>query len=209
MRELRFTLLTDGASDAALIHPLTWLLRNNGLKFPISPQWADLSRLRPRPVKLFERMAAAVEWYPCELLFVHRDAERQPREVRVAEIRQATQVLSNPPAVCVVPVRMTEAWFLFNENAIRRAAGNPHGKNPLGVPKLRDHENEPDPKQVLRSALLAATELPSRRKRGFPVTERIGRVAELIDDYSPLRALSAFGSLEEELRKVLADNGWN
>ena len=31
----------------------------------------------------------------------------------------------------IVPVRMTEAWLLLDESAIRRVAGRPHGDEPL------------------------------------------------------------------------------
>jgi predicted ATPase len=68
-------------------------------------------------------------------LFVHRDAERELLEKRVAEIHsvvsEAAQTKLVPPVVCVIPVRMQEAWFLFDESALRRAAGNPNGKQPL------------------------------------------------------------------------------
>ena len=45
-------------------------------------------------------------------------------ERAVAEAFQAGQ----PPAwASVIPVRMREAWLLFDETAIRKAAGNPSG----------------------------------------------------------------------------------
>lgn len=209
MTELRFTLVTDGPSDAALIYPLTWLIQVNRVKHPLVPQWADLRRLREQPHGLRERVNAAIGWYPCELLFIHRDAERAPRPSRVAEIQEAVRLLSAPPVVCVVPVRMTEAWFLFDEAAIRHAAGNPNSRDLIELPKLSRVEDEPNPKQVLRSALLAASGMSLRRQRGFPVTERIHRLAELIDDFSPLRALSAFRALEEDLQNQLEAQGWN
>ena len=208
MTELRFTLLTDGPSDASLISPLTWLLQTNGVRHALNPQWADLSHLPQRPRGLRERIKTALSYYPCELLFVHRDAERERRETRVAEILGAIKDLAVPPLICVVPVRMTEAWFLFDEAAIRRAAGNPNGKEALGLPNLSRHEDEPDPKQVLRFALLAATGMSLRRQRGFPVTERVRRLAELIDDFSSLRSLAAFCQLEKDLKAIIRVQNW-
>ena len=64
---------------------------------------------------------------------MHRDAEREFARTRLAEIeaaiKSATEAALELIAVkCVriVPVRMTEAWFLFDEAAIRRAANRPH-----------------------------------------------------------------------------------
>jgi hypothetical protein len=40
MRELRYTLLSDGPSDRALLRILTWLLRTHGVEMAIQPDWA-------------------------------------------------------------------------------------------------------------------------------------------------------------------------
>jgi len=55
--------------------------------------------------------------------------------------------------VPAVPVRMTEAWLLFDEAAIRRAAGCPNGSMPLELPSLKTSEDIPDPKTILHEAL--------------------------------------------------------
>lgn len=111
MNELRYTLLSDGPSDRALLPILTWLLRQNGVTGAIQDTWADLRQL-PRPPKhLDERIGVSIELYPSDLLFVHRDAEKAPLSARVDEILQALSRVdargrpSLPPAVCVVPVR--------------------------------------------------------------------------------------------------------
>lgn len=72
-------------------------------------------------------MSAALALYPCDLIFIHRDAERQPPDLRRSEIVRALQEVENsdaqrPPAICVIPVRMQKAWLLFDELAIRKAA---------------------------------------------------------------------------------------
>ena len=77
MRELRFTLMADGSSDMALLPILVWLLRRHFGSIPIQPEFADLRRLQNPPNELFERIAKSIELYPCDLLFVHRDAERE------------------------------------------------------------------------------------------------------------------------------------
>lgn len=87
MKELRFTLVTDGSSDVVLLPILTWLLRATGVVMALQPAWADTRRANlPRRASLTDRLRAALDLFPCNLLFVHRDAEREPCERRVAEI---------------------------------------------------------------------------------------------------------------------------
>src|SRR6185295_11421789 len=140
MSELRFTLLSDGPSDRALIPILTWLLQEHTFDRAIQSEWADLRRLPEKPRSLAERIVRSVELFPCDLLSVHRDAERETLENRVTEIRRAVHEATNAgivvPAICVVPVRMQEAWLLFDELAIRRSSGNPNGSEVLEIPPL-------------------------------------------------------------------------
>ncbi len=213
MKELTFTLVTDGSSDDVLLPILTWLLRANGVTMALQPVWADLRRAYlPRRADLTDKLRAALHLFPCNLLFVHRDAEQEPRERRVAEIQRALgrlpADLPQPKAVCVVPVRMQEAWLLFDETAIKQAAGNSAFRGNLGLPPLKELEDVPDPKTVLHDCLRRASGLRGRRLRAFPVGQRARRVAELIDDFSPLRALPAFRALEEDLRDVLSQSHW-
>jgi len=211
MRELCYTLLSDGSSDKALLFLLTWLLQKNHVECAIQPQWADLRRLPKYPQTFPERIKKTLELAPCNLLFVHRDAEKESRQKRVAEIRQAIEEAGESvavPAVCVVPVHMTEAWLLFDEAALRRAADNPRGRQPLQLPPITKLEELPDPKNILYELLREASDLGSHRRKKFRVEERVHRVAELIDDFSPLRALPAFQALEAELKQVIQTHGW-
>lgn len=213
MKELCYTLLSDGSSDKALMPILTWLLRANQVDCAIQSNWADLRRLPKPPKKLLPRIINSLELYPCNLLFIHRDAEREPREKRITEILEALQEAVKksvvvPPHVCVIPVRMQEAWLLFDEAALRKAAGNPSGRQPLKLPDIRRLEQLPDPKDILYGLLCEASELTGRRLKQFSVNERVHRLAELIDDFSPLRALSAFQLLETEIQQVIKTQGW-
>jgi hypothetical protein len=153
----------------------------------------------------------AVELYPCELLFIHRDAEKEPRQKRVDEIRKAKEEAGESvsvPTVCVVPVRMTEAWLLFDETALRRAAANPNGKHPLQLPDLTKLEDKPDPKELLYKLLGEASGLGSHRRKKLRVEELVHRVAEFIDDFASLRAMPAFKALEDELKQVIQEQDW-
>jgi hypothetical protein len=103
---------------------------------------------------------------------------------------------------------MQEAWLLFDELAIRTAADNPRGRMPLDLPLPERLEEIPNPKDMLWRSLLSASGLrPGRLRRFFPAP-RIHRLAELIEDFSPLRRLSAFEALEDDLRATLAERSW-
>ena len=181
---------------------LTWLLIELGVNIPIQSTWADFRRLHNPPKKLADRIQKAIALYPCDLLFVHRDAEKESRQKRVLEIHQAVNLIKEDvilPVVCVIPVKMTEAWLLIDEKAIREAAGNPKGRQPLDLPKTSNTEGLSDPKETLRGLLETARGHAPRRQQTVSIT----RIAELIDDFQPLKQLSAFRELESELRDAL------
>ena len=210
MPELRYTLLADGTSDRALLPHLTWLLRQRLPEYAIQSEMAELWRMPRRPKGLTQRIQAAFELYPCDLLFVHRDAERDPRQVRVEEIGRAMAEVgqSPPPTVCVIPVRMQEAWLLFDEFAIRSAAGNPRGRQSLTLPALPSIENHPDPKHELHELLKTASGLGSRRLSAFSPHKAAILVSANIDDFSPLRTVPAFRLLEADLDQEVSQQGW-
>jgi len=138
----------------------------------------------------------------------YRDCETQGVATRQNEIRIALDEVfglsGEPiPAVCVVPRRMTEAWLLISERAIRLAAGNPNGRTPLPMPVLNRLEDLPDPKEALFTLLRTASELHGRRLRSLRVRGLIYRLVEVIDDFSPLRNLPAFVAFEEQLNNAL------
>lgn len=212
MNELCYTLLSDGSSDKALMSILTWLLRVHEVECAIQSNWADLRRLPKPPKTLPPRIITSLDLYPCNLLFVHRDAEKEPRQKRVLEIEEALKVVKQstpvPPVVCVIPVRMQEAWLLFDEVALRTASGNPRGHQQLQLPDITKVEQLADPKEILHNLLREASGLTGRRLKQFSVHERVHRLAELIDDFSPLRSLPAFKTLEIELEQVIREQGW-
>lgn len=211
MMEIRYTLVSDGSSDKALIPVLNWLLQTHLNNYAIQSEWADLRRLDKSLRDTFKkRIELSVELYPCDLLFIHRDAEKDSHQSRVNEIHAAVNSVDSLwiPAVCVVPVPMTEAWLLFDVVALRKAASNPNGTTILQLPDIKRLEDLPDPKQMLYQLLRQASELPSKRLRRFRESECTHRVAEFIDDFSPLRALSAFRALESEVEAVIQQQRW-
>ena len=164
--------------------------------------------IRKQPKNLADKIAKAIDLYPCELLFVHRDAEGASPEMRREEIRTALDSIGNsqsrPRHVCVVPVKMSEAWLLFDETAIRKAAGNPNGAITLSLPLPRRVENLPDPKEILFGLIRSASELSGRRLRNLSESRARVRLAELIDDFSPLRQLAGFNTFEADVKATLS-----
>ncbi len=196
-------LLGEGSSDRALLPVLRWLLAETTPK-PLELRFVDPVLLPGRARTLAEKVERAALLGPWDLLFIHRDADAQPPEWRLSEIANAA---GRQPHVAVVPVRMTEAWLLVSETAIRAAAGRPSGAEPLSLPRLKGIETLADPKVTLRDALTKAHAAAGRRARRFDPDAAVHRVAELVEDWSPLRILPAFGALEADLRKALARLG--
>ncbi|MCG3199380.1 MAG: hypothetical protein GHCLOJNM_03894 [bacterium] len=214
MTALRFLLVADGPSDQALLPILRWLLRTHLPARASQGEWADLRFQRNPPKSLPDRIAAAIRLHPnCELVFVHRDAEGEPLDARVSEIRAACEMAFRQfprviPAIEVVPVRMSEAWLLFDESAIRKAVGNPNGRVQLCLPPLNRVEELADPKTLLHGLIGCATEFTGRRLKRFRISTAIHRLSEVISDYSPLRTLSAFNRLENQLTRTIQEKGW-
>jgi len=123
------------------------------------------------------------------IIFVHRDSENRPLEHRLREFDD----VNRPDVVPVVPVRMSEAWVLFDGRAIARAAGSPAVA--VSAPKIGDIEGISDPKSRLDELLFHAAGTPTgRHGRNFnrSIVQRRVSVATYIADYGPLEGLPAF-----------------
>jgi hypothetical protein len=208
MPEIRYTLLAEGSSDRALLPIITWTLRCHLKDVAIQSSSADLSRLPLPPKGLVNRIKSSLDLYPCDVLFVHRDTDNQGMDQRIHEIETAIAELalgSAPPVIGVIPIRMMEAWLMFDEAIIRRVAGNPSGREPLSLPLLKQVESIADPKDRLNTALRVASGLQGRRLKKFRPSEELHRITDLTDDFSPLRQLSAFQRFEGEIQKFALD----
>jgi hypothetical protein len=198
MHTVSLTLVTDGTSDRRMLMPLIDALMDQYCPVPVQSQVVDWL---PEGTKTTaERVKAAVKFYPCDVLFVHRDAENAEPAQREAEIRRGLEgVPVAPSLICVVPVRMTEAWLLTSEIAIRAAVGNPQGAAALRLPPLAKVESI-DAKAVLHRALEIAKELGTHRSRRFRPEVYRHRVAELLSDLTQLRQVPSFKHLESQVR---------
>ncbi len=194
---LRYALVADGPTDRVLRHVIDWSVRD---LFPAAvirePGFVGRGGADLRATILEARRR-----HEPDVVIVHRDAEREDPATRRSEITAA-----DAEATPVVPVRMTEAWLLIDERALRRAAGNPTGRTELGLPAVRRLEDVADPKETLHAALLAAADLAGpRRRRRFArqMPDRIDRLGALIATFAPLRCLPAFRDYEARLKAVL------
>ena len=207
MAFIECALLSEGSSDKVLIPMLEWLLRKHAPQTPSSVEWVDLLRCPSKPSTMIEKITAALDLYRCHILFVHRDSDGQDPEHRYGEIQDAIVSLlhgsRSVPYVCVVPIRMTEAWLLTEEAAIRSAAGNPNGTVPLTLPSLQRIETIPDPKETLHDLLRTASQLHGRRLKQFNDGLCARRVAGCMNDFQKLLVLSAFHRLETDLISTL------
>lgn len=211
-RLLRAKLLAEGTSDRALlpIIKLTLAAHVGPTVLVDEPELVDKARLRPKHGQ-GGWVRSSAEEYPCELLFVHRDADAAGRPKRLDEIDGLIREAALPRTVGVtvipiVPVRTTETWLLIDEAAIRIAASNPRGTAPLGLPPIGRLERSADPKSLLSAALRTASGLPPGRLRRFREYEARGRVA--VTDLSGLRRLSAFAAFENEVANACTARGW-
>jgi hypothetical protein len=191
---VRAAIIADGSSDAALRPVITWSFRQAA---PNASFEEPIFAIRRNDQTLDAEIARVRNEYKPNIVFVHRDAEREDFCTRRSEIPR------EPDLVAIVPVRMTEAWLLIDEQAIRRAADNPNGRVALDMPPVGRLEDLPDPKEVLQRLLVESSELPARRKKRFDRQKALHRVAELIEDFSPLRRLSAFNEFWNELCQAL------
>lgn len=205
MRHIQFTLFADGPTDRALLPVLAWLIRETHRPDTIAHEFLSKPELRS-DLSFTAQLQTALDLAPCDILFIHRDAEKQDPQLRYDQIGKAVAPLSAShakiPHVCVVPVHMTEAWLLSDESAIRKASGRPNGAEPLDLPKLNRLESLPDPKATLRELLREASGKKGRRRSSFDVREAAALVPEFIASFAPLRRLRAFARLEADLRQL-------
>lgn len=201
---LNSTLIADGRSDRVLIPIIATLLQTHS---PQQFRETDFVQEFPSSgLNLSERIDFALRERPCDLLFVHRDAERADGLTsRVREIERAVAALGIlQTVVCVVPVRMTEAWLICDEHPIRCAAGNPTGRSPLGLPELNQVESV-DAKELLFDALVRAKNLGRRRANGLNPASMRSHVADYLDDMDRLRRLPSFRRFESSVRQILSN----
>ncbi|MBN1199575.1 MAG: DUF4276 family protein [Bacteroidales bacterium] len=195
--DLQYILISDGTSDSALLPIIDdALMKYSKYKSPQGKR-ADLSRYN-RPTRfLHEKIDCAVDLYNPDLIFIHRDAEREPLQKRVQEIERALDKCNSVGwkdrnHVKLIPVRMTEAWLLLDQSAIKSAAGNPGSKSKLELPRKGVLEDLSNPKKLLQDLIKEASNLSGRRLKKLDVGHCIQLIPHFMEDFSPLFELPSY-----------------
>lgn len=205
MKTLKYTLIGDGSSDSILMNVIKWILDDIYPTLPSEGVYADFRHLTNPPEKkdIKNQVQTAKKYYPFDILFYHRDAESKQKNIiqqRTDEIRQHLDESDQITIVCIIPIKMMEAWLLFDENAIKKAAGNRNYNGKIELPDMKKVESEKDPKMLLQDLLKTVSGRRGRYLKKFNVSYHIHLVAENIEDFSPLRTLPAFQVFEKELK---------
>jgi hypothetical protein len=199
---LRILFIGEGPSDSGISHHIRRVVTEHGHSAVITDPHVD--RLPPPPRKTVSAKLQAVKDLDgvYDLIVLHRDADRDGRPMRLAEIGEAVQrVMPEVPHVPVIPIRMTEAWLLLEEDTIREIAGSPNGKVPLHLPKPKQVESIADPKSLLKQTLALASGLSGRRLQQF--NDRFPRhraqLLERINPDGPIRDVPSWCDFNADL----------
>ena len=205
METLRYTLLTDGSSDKTLLNIIKWLIDDLYPQLPCDGSFADLRHIpnSPQTGDVIQRVICAQNYYPFDILFYHRDAEKFDVNTRKKEILKQIAPTLYSKIVCIIPVRMMETWLLINVDAIKKASGNRNYADIIDLPALKRLESLAKPKEILHELLEKTSGLKGRRLKTFNVHSAVHLVAENIKNYSPLRDLSAFREFERDLKTAV------
>lgn len=204
---LRFLLVCEGSSDAALIHHISRLLLKNGHSDPQGQSW---TRSGPLVNKIREGLQFSG---PCDLLLVHRDADSNVETPSAGPERRHREILCavrdsgfQGPWVAIVPVHATESWLLLDEPAIRQIAGHRAGVSSLELPLSNRVEDVTNPKDRLWKALVAASGLSGRHLRRFE-RDMAALRHQLLYDLAiggPLEQVSSWVRFRNDLLAALA-----
>lgn len=203
MERKTYVLISDGSSDRCLLPIIDYWLRQYFPAIIFRGENADFSPKRTK--RLPDKIREVIDLYEPDWIFIHRDAEKaeNPIRLRSKEIEEACQVVKpTQTVVAIVPIRMTEAWLLIDEKAIRRAAGNPNGSMRLELPNISQLEKIANPKERLFDLLRTASGLSGRKLDNLNVHKARYLVAEHIRDFEPLSQLRAFKHFQDQLLNV-------
>lgn len=216
MRYIGLALYAEGPTDYAFLPPLLLRLATelcacegrSAVDFsPVEPlnhpREADELPREQRIVHAAERHRGA--W---QILFVHADADSDPRAARAERVDPALRALGEAfggegLGVGVIPVRMTESWLLQDGDALRAVLGTTLSDKDLGLPPSpRAVESALDPKSLLDGAFRRSRPSPRRLRQGMaPMLAALGEQVSL----QRLEALPSFAALRDDLRSAFAD----
>ncbi|MEU4829582.1 hypothetical protein [Streptosporangium sp. NPDC023615] len=198
--------IAEGSSDLPLAAIVEFLFAERGRNVRLStPNYESLQKV-DKDVRSKLVAGARLMGKPFDVAVVHRDADNAGRQARCDEIVRAVASSGVSCAlVPVIPVKMTEAWLLLDEGEIRKVAGNPNGREDLGLPKIHEVEGLSDPKSFLRECLVRAASVRGRKRQAavsrFPQHRR--QLLERLDLEGPVTRLSGWKSLIDDIERFI------
>lgn len=201
----------EGSSDMPISDIVEGIFFDRGISVHLSkPDFGLLGRWVAKDVRSRLEASESLTDGRIDIAVVHRDADNVGSAVRRAEISEAVDSLKyNALVVPVVPIRMTEAWLLLDEAAIRMVAGNPRGRTHLDLPKCHEVESHADPKKLLSECLLKAADVTGRRRervaKRFSQNRR--QLLERLDRHGAVTELESWKSLVSDIDDVV--NRWH
>lgn len=214
MHYLGLALYAEGPTDYSFLRPLLQRLCED-ICTQEATQSVEVSEVNPlnHPATMNDaprehRILAAANdargsW---NVLFVHADGAGDSYRARAQQIQPAIELLQQELAregvgVAVIPIRETEAWAICDGDALRQVFGTTLHDERMELPRLPSLvESDLDPKETLRQAFLHTTPSGRHRKQGVsPMLNALGEQVSL----KQLRRLSAFATLENELKQAL------
>lgn len=196
----------EGSSDEPLADIVEFLYAERGRVLRLSrPNFEALRGVR-RDVKSKLVAGARLIDAPFDIAVVHRDADRAGWQERRREIERA---LADSGTVCdlipVIPVTMTEAWLMLDEQEIREVAGNPNGREVLALPKTHEAERIADPKALLRQCLLQAASTRGRRRQTIAsrFSQHRAQLLQRLDIHGPVTQLTSWKMLIADIDRCI------
>ncbi|MBB5115391.1 DUF4276 family protein [Micromonospora echinospora] len=202
--------IAEGSSDQPLAEHIQLLFYERGVELMLSsPEFERLSSKVTKDVESRIAAGLALNHDPVDLIVVHRDADNAGYQTRLHEITTAYAATPSQAALIpVIPVRMTEAWLLLDETAIRQVAGNPRGRTNLGLPKVHEVESISDPKARLADCILRAADETGRRRDVVKArfNEHRRQLLDRLEPSGPLGRLESWKRLTHAVDQVV--KGW-
>lgn len=205
---LTATLIRDGKSDTGMLTPIiSWLFNDLYDDIILEMQSEDFKNVayEIKVGDILEKIKYVGKEINPDIIFVHRDSEKQGYDARLAEIEDKIKN-SNfyDKIVRVIPIRMTEAWLLTDARAICIASGIKDKKKFKQVqdklPKIGKIEEVSHPKMAIQDIIRELKKDKSSRNRGLPP---MALIADNTENFAALRNLSAFKKFEEEVKTFI------
>ena len=200
--------ICEGTSDEPLAEIVERIFVERGCNLRLTVPPFDTLKGVAKDVRSRVDAGLKLIGHSVDLVIVHRDADNAGWQARYHEISNAVAGVSpGSLMIPIIPISMTEAWLLLDEGKIRFVSGKPSGKSRLKLPKVHEVEGVSDPKDLLKEALLTASESTGRRRK--TVAQRFGQhrrqLLQNLDVNGPVKDLSAWKLLSDRIDEVLRE----